>query len=1279
MGIDLQGSQYGPPIPVGYGQNKVSGNVIDYWGFKSQAHTQSVGKGGSQSSTSYTYQASYLNGLCEGPITGVVQVWSGTSVVLLSTLAPFTATGALGQAPWSQLPAGHQLGYSGTALFGVSDMALGGSATLPNYNYEIQWPSQFGSGVLDANPSAILSDLCTNAQYGLPFNYLGSLTQYSNYCVANGLFLSPVYEQQSTGVQVLTDLFRNTNTYAYFSEGQLKVVPLGDVAVTGNGVTYTPNVTPVVNLGAGDFIVSGSSAAVSVQRKAPQDNLNLIRVEFTDRSNSYHNSAVVASIDEDLIANGARSDQSVSINGCTSASVARFIAQNMVQRAYYVRNTYQFKLAWRYCYLEPTDIVTLTDVNLGLSNFPVRITAVEEDGEGLLSITAEEFPEGIGHSALYGTQSGGQTPVDPNSDPGPVNAPYLFRAPGYLVGGARPEVWCAVCGSGALWAGCDVYLSHDGTSYSYLGTIDKPARYGVTTSSFPPAPADPDTTTVLGVNLYAPAALNGGTQADADNLNTLAMVGAELIAYETATLTGTEAYNLTYLRRNAYGTTNGAGITMAAGAPFVRIDSGIFRIPVDPSSIGQTVYLKFLSLNSFGKTPRTLATETAYIYVVASSVELPDVPPTPTGFAVLAVADGIQLSWTNTVPAAVSSVAIYRSSSSTGPFSLVADVGPTTNTWTDHFTNGATWYYYLTARGPLISSGWSANTATISSTGKTVANGATVGATVGTNLLNLDGSTMPQVTAYRGAWSGVTAYVLGNETLAADGNHYIAIAPSTNQQPPNAIYWKLLGPQNQDALVDGPNYGRILGTQLQLGTTLKQGDGINIVSNGTFIDSPGFAPPTADGQGFAAGWIWGESNSPSSFVLAREVPGYGVAAGYPADAVIRLNTGVSIANGAVIFASLWGVLHIPVSPGDVYVVSAFIGQDTNAVAPAGVSITLLAGLRFYDANSNYISNLGASHSTGLGGGLASNTFSAPSNAAFAVAIAQLVIANTSGATFNTGTSLYADARFTAIQVAKQIQDQTSLPQIAVLNYRAKYAPAISYSTASGSPATATMTVGAATALIGTRSVSYGTMSVSVTGTGGSTVTYYLYFDDPAYAGGTPVLNATTNGNDCYAANGRVYAGSVSFTFPTSGTGSGSGVGGTCVTDDMWVCAGLRAGDALTGDAFDCVDFPSGQGKHVRRLRGVTRASEACVRIGTDEGASLVCSVSTPFDTPDGRTLYAPDMLGEEVLTDHGIERVTSLEHVGVRRVCRMHLGGVSYAAGEDATHRVYSHNATSKP
>ncbi len=1162
MGIDLQGSQYGPPIPVVYGQNRVGGNVIWYGDFRSLEHTQKVGKGfGGGTSSSYTYSASYLNGLCEGPIVGIANVWSGNSIVLLSTLAPFSATGTASQAPWSHLTAPGNLSYAYTALFGVENMALGGSPTLPNYNYEVAGLLQFGSGILDANPAAILTDICISTTHGVPFNYLGTLTQYSDYCVANGLFLSPVYDQQSSAVQVLTDLFRNTNTYAWFSEGLLKVAPLGDVAVTGNGVTYTPDVTPLVNLGAGDFIVSGSGSPVTVQRKAPQDALNSVSVQFVDRANSYHNSAVVASIDEDMIANGARMAQTVNINGCVTAPVARFIAQNMVQRAYYVRNTYTFKLSWRYCYLEPADLVTLTDVNTGLNLFPVRILEVAEDAEGLLDITAEEFPEGIGHSAIYNTQPNAGTNIDPLSDPGPVNAPLLFRGPGFLVGGGNPEIWCAVCGSGAEWGGADLYISYDGTTYNYLGSVNAPARYGTLTSDLPqPPPADPDITTVLGVQLYAPAVLLGGTQADADNLSTLCIAGSEVFAYETATLTGTEAYNLTYLRRNVYGTSNPA--TVGSGEFFARLDDAIFRFPVDPSLIGTTIYLKFLSVNAFGRTPRTLAEETAYTYVVGSSVELPDVPPTPANFTALAVADGVQLSWTNAVPAAVSAVAIYRSANSTGIFDLVGEVGNTTTSWTDHFTNGASWYYYVTARGPLNASGWSANSATVSSTGKVSANDAAPAGTAGSLSI-------------------------------------------------------------ENALCSMP----------------------------------------ANSDGSLPGWNAGSLTSGGRWYIDTSAPDAGYAQAYAFETP-------TAAVGTISSTRTWACL-----PGDVVSITARVKAASGLYS--GVLIV------FLNSAGADLGNVNAAGSTASW-----QTYSATGVAPANTTHIELQVYCSAPASGNGLVAIqWIRASINDVRVAgsgAQLGDQRNGWPILYAGAQAVWQNlSITYTAAAGWPATATISVSAAQllgALQNGATISYNASSASVTGTGGTTVTFQFYYIDPKLAGGSLTLYATSNGNDLRQNLGIVWIGSVSVAFPTSGTGAGSGGGGLCVADDMWLAVNRRAGDASTGDAIECVDLPTGQNKHIRRILGVTRGAEECVRLVTDQGSALVCSISTPFDTPDGRHLLATAMLGEEVLTDHGIERVTEVQHVGARGVSRIHAGGVSYAAGEHPSHRIYSHNTTtSKP
>lgn len=1223
MGIDLQGSQYGPPIPVVYGQNRVGGNVIWYGDFKSLQHTQKVGKGfGGGTSSSYTYSASYLNGLCEGPIVGIANVWSGNSIVLLSTLAPFSATGTASQAPWSHLTAPGNLSYAYTALFGVENMALGGSPTLPNYNYEVAGLMQFGSGILDANPAAILTDLCTSTTHGVPFNYLGSLTQYSDYCVANGLFLSPVYDQQSSAVQVLTDLFKATNTYAYFSEGVLKVAPLGDVAVTGNGVTYAPDVTPLVNLGAADFIVSGSESPVVVQRKAPQDCYNAVSVQFEDRANTYHNSGVVASIDEDMITNGGRMAQTVNINGCVTAPVARFIAQNMVQRAYYVRNTYTFKLSWRYCYLEPTDIVTLTDANTELSEFPVRILEVSEDADGLLSITAEEFPEGIGHSAIYNTQPNEGTNLDPMADPGPVNAPFLMRAPGFLVSNNTPEIWCAVGGSNPLWGACDIYMSRDDATYEYIGTTNRSARYGTLTAVLPVG-SDPDTANTLAVQLYTPSVILGATDTDANNLDTLCIVDSEVLSYGASALTSatpdSNYYNLTYLRRGAYASGN---TQHAIGAPFARIDDSIFRVPIDPSIVGQLLYFKFLSINALGNTPRTLAEETAYPYSVGSNVELPDVPFAPQNFAVTLITLGAYLTWTNPVPVAVGATSIERApdvSGAPGAFAVIGAAGPTANTFSDISGSGTFWYR-IRSRGPLLSSGWSGYSPEVSADNGTYAPVSSTGVSAGGLAYN-----------FLGAWSATVAYIVGNE-VNYGGNYWLAVAANTNSAPATSnAAWQLLGPQNLDSVADGEVFVRLS----------------NSVAVAEMLDNPDFEASSAiPPVGWRAGGPGATAPASTSYLSGG--------AQYSGTQSLQF-TGAQSAGYTANRSFL-------TRPNDRWVLYAAV-NNLSAVAQSAI-----ASVHFLDVNQNILGEgFVANPAAASGWYVGSVVAQAPSGT---VSMA-LQIKNGAGGSNSVG--------FDQVRLVKQITDQRSLPQIAVTNYRSKYSgPNPGYSATTTS---ATISVGAFSYLMGSITVDYNACSVTVSGAAGSVVNYFLYFEDPTYSGGTPVLQATTNGNDCYVQDGTVFLGSISVTFPTSGSGSGGGAGGGgwCVTDRMHMRSGLLAGDVRAGDLLDCADWPTrGDARFERPLHSMERAVSECVLMRTDDGCALECSVTTPFDLLDDhhQTVVAPEMLGQRVLTDMGIATVIEVRPIGIRSVCRMHLGGISFAAGMDATRRIYSHNTS---
>ena len=100
--------------------------------------------------------------------------------------------------------------------------------------------------------------------------------------------------------------------------------------------------------------------------------------------------SVIAAFDQGLVDQyGLRSEPPVQAHEFTNPTSAAIAAQLLLQRKAYIRNSYKFKLGWRYALLEPMDIVLLTDTTLGLDAAPVRITRIDEDDNGELTVTAE--------------------------------------------------------------------------------------------------------------------------------------------------------------------------------------------------------------------------------------------------------------------------------------------------------------------------------------------------------------------------------------------------------------------------------------------------------------------------------------------------------------------------------------------------------------------------------------------------------------------------------------------------------------------------------------------------------------------------------------------------------------------------------------------------------------------------------------------------------------------------------------------------------------------------
>lgn len=622
LSLQVQQSSQGLTLPVVYGRARVAGNLIWYGDFttiETKTTTRQGGKGGGgvkQEDISYTYEAAVMMALCEGEIKGIGRIWRDKEKFeSLSQLRLNLAKGGDEQPTWTHLQQPkHQaqaINYSGTAYIYSPNYELTKSAQIYSHNFEVIGKMGYSSSIPDANPSEIIRDMLTNQNYGcgFPAENLGDTSVYGVYCRAAGIFLSPVYSEQTEAQQNISELLEQTNSAAVFSQGRLKIVPYGDVKLSGNGVAYVPNLTPVYDLTDDDFIVSGAEDPLRVERKTNADAYNQIQVEYLDRANDYNIAVAEVKDQANIEQYGLRPKDAVKMHGICDAKVANHVAQLLLQRALYVRNEYEFKLGWKYCLLEPMDLVTLTDEGLGLNKTPVRIIEIEEDEEGVLTVKAEDFPMGAATATAYPTQPSLGYSADYNKSPGNAHAPVIFEAPLQLTGG-EPQIWLATAG-GDMWGGAEVWISTDGDSYTRIGATNKKARFGSLSAPLASG-AVFDRANTLNVEISA-GQMTGGTEQDSRDLLTLCYVDGEFLAYETAELKGVGRYTLGNLTRGAYGSTIDRH---NAGGQFVRIDEAMFKYAVPANWVGRTIWVKLVSFNVFGSGVQELSEVPAYSYTI---------------------------------------------------------------------------------------------------------------------------------------------------------------------------------------------------------------------------------------------------------------------------------------------------------------------------------------------------------------------------------------------------------------------------------------------------------------------------------------------------------------------------------------------------------------------------------------------------------------------------------------------------------------------------------------
>lgn len=615
-GFQVNQATYGAVVPIVFGTTRISGNILDYYDFTAIQHSETTrtGKGGGGSSSTnitYTYKAAVLVGLCEGQITSVGRVWQGSDTITTLAALGFTLfSGAVGQSAWdytqTKLPA-HSLPYSGLAyVAGYVDLTSNGG--MYTYNFEVAGLLRDGD---DCNPADICNYIMTDSVNGIGITGVNStaLANFHSFAAAADLLGSMPLTDQSKAYTIVNNLCEACDVMVFDSQGELKFVPRCEDTITGNGVTYTPDLTVQYDLDEDDFLPFDDGVLVQFERTSQAETYNQATVEFINRANNYETETVDKQVLADVSTRGLRPAGTKTYHFFHTKARAEQVATRLALKSCYDRVTYEFRLPWNYGLLEPGDIVTLSLSSgpLLLNRVPVRIETVEEDDDGELEITAKPLLSGVATPARYTVYDSDRASRDFNVSPGASTAPAIIDLPTVLTDGII-KTSIATSG-GSNWGGANVWVSDDGNTYKQVGSLSAKSRYGTLTASLPDSATTIDATNTLSVDLsISGGTLSGGTQADAQNYRTLCWVDGEIIAYATATLTGANKYNLSYLVRGCYGTP----ITShTAGTEFVRLDSELFGYSHSLADIGKTVYVKLQGFNVYGAGVEDLSDVTA--------------------------------------------------------------------------------------------------------------------------------------------------------------------------------------------------------------------------------------------------------------------------------------------------------------------------------------------------------------------------------------------------------------------------------------------------------------------------------------------------------------------------------------------------------------------------------------------------------------------------------------------------------------------------------------------
>ncbi len=447
--------------------------------------------------------------------------------------------------------------YSAIALDGVRLLLAGVAGFANDLSLEVIARCEFGDGL-----DAIVGDILTRAGYSGGDYDVSALSGIS----VNGFVLPEPMTARSA------------------------IEPL-QVFLPFDLVESATQLKAVLRHATADTVIASSEWRAAADKKAPPPQLQISRaqeldlpveidVDYIDPSRNFE----VNSQRARRIASHAQSVQKINLPIVCSSDTAKQIAETRLYALWAERELVRLYISRTWLAVDPGDVVDLGNGNL------LRVTNINQAGS-LMEIDGFYVSNSVYTSAAAADIGAFTASANLTSEDSTL---YLMDLPLLQSTDDQPGVYAAATGLPG-WKGASLWRAADGVNYSNIASLPTMATAGITVSVLGNGPGFyMDNVKAVNVQLIN-GTLSSCTLSDLLNGANAALLGSEILQFQTATLTGPGLYTLSNLLRGRRGTESTTG-THTVGESFVMLTPGaVDFVPTLQTDRGATYEFRALS------------------------------------------------------------------------------------------------------------------------------------------------------------------------------------------------------------------------------------------------------------------------------------------------------------------------------------------------------------------------------------------------------------------------------------------------------------------------------------------------------------------------------------------------------------------------------------------------------------------------------------------------------------------------------------------------------------